>query len=210
MVKRWRWVAGALLLGCLVPSMVLAANESMVTLTLGRQVPTGVFNDVSKGGSSASLSCGYRVAHWLALGADAAYFRSLGEYDGANLTVWEPSINKNVDITLAENWTITEFGVYARAYCYQRGRISAYFRGGTGAYTLHWSEDVKAASGASTVKGDEEQGKFGIHGGGGFNIRINGGNTIGLESLVHCIFTRDAKVSMWMTGATIGFGPVAK
>jgi hypothetical protein len=210
MAKRWSWVAGTVLLTCLVPAVVMAANESMVTLTLGRQTPTGMFGDVSKGGSSAALSAGYRVTRWLALGADAAYFRSLGEYDGADLTVYEPTTGKNVEIFLAENWTITELGLYTKAYFYENGRFTSYLRGGMGAYTLHWSEDVKSSTGATTVKGNEEMSKFGVHGGGGFNIRINGGNTLGVESLVHSVFTRNAQVSMWMTGLTLGFGPAVK
>lgn len=210
MAKRWGMVAGTLLIWCLAPPAVMAANESMVTLTLGRQTATGAFSDVAKGGSTAALSAGYRVNRWLAVGADAGYFRSLGKHDGENLTVLEPTTDKYVQITLAENWSMTELGLYTKAYLFQRGRFSPYLRGGAGSYTVRWSEDVKYASAGTTVGGNEEQSKFGVQGGGGFTFRINGGNTIGAESVVHCIFARDQKVSLWLTGLTIGFGPAAK
>ncbi len=213
MAKRWGSVAGTLLLMCLAPAAVMAANESMVTLTLGRQTPTGAFGNVGKSGSAAALSAGYRVTSWLAVGADAAYFRSLGVHDGENLIVNEPESSppyKPDQITLAESWNITELGLYAKTYMYQRGRLSPYLRGGAGAYTLRWSEDVKSSSIGTTVGGNEQQSKFGVQAGGGFTFRINGGNTLGVESLVHCIFARDQKVSMWLTGVTLGFGPAVK
>jgi opacity protein-like surface antigen len=210
MAKRWRVVAGTLLLMCLAPPMVMAANESMVTLTLGRQTPTGGFGDVAKNGSTAAFSAGYRVTPWLAMGADFGYFRALGMHDGEALTVWEPTTEKNVDITLAENWSITEVGMYAKAYLYNRARVSPYLRGGAGAYTIRWSEDVKSATSGTTVGGSEEQSKFGVHGGAGLVLRISGGTTIGVESVVHCLFMRDSRVSMWLTGVSVGFGPAAK
>ena len=41
MSKRWMMVAGALLLLCAAPPAVMAAAESMVTVTLGSQAPRG-------------------------------------------------------------------------------------------------------------------------------------------------------------------------
>lgn len=209
MVKRWGLVACALpLLLCAAPQGARAAAESMVTVTLGKQTSTGAFGDVAKSGTTAGLSAGYRVTRWLAMGADFGYFRSLGRHDGENLTVLEPSTGKDVNITLAENWTVTELGLYAKAFFFERGRISPYLRGGAGAYTIRYSQDVKSASAGTTVGGNEQSSDFGVSGGGGFRIKIGGGTTVGAESVVHCVFAKNLRASLWLTGLTVGFGPV--
>lgn len=208
MVKRWGMVACALpLLLCAAPHSARAAAESMVTVTVGKQTTTGQFADVARGGTTAGLSAGYRVTKWLAMGADFGYFRSLGVHDGENLTILEPSTDKLVNITLAENWTVTELGLYAKAFVFERGRFSPYLRGGMGAYSIRYSQDVKSASAGTTVGGNEQSSDFGVSGGGGIRFKISGGTTIGAESIVHCVFARDTRVSLWLTGLTVGFGP---
>ncbi len=208
MVKRWGMVACALpLLLCAAPHGARAAAESMVTVTLGSQSATGAFSEVAKGGTTAGLSAGYRVTRWLAMGADFGYFRALGKHDGENLTVREPTTGKDVAITLAENWTVTELGLYAKAFVFERGRISPYLRGGLGAYTIRYSQDVKAASAGTTVGGNEQSSDFGISGGAGVRLKVVGGTTVGAESVVHCVFAKDTRVSLWLTGLTVGFGP---
>ena len=82
MSKRWWMVAGALLLLGAAPSVVQAAAESVVTVTLGRQSPTGSFGDVAQSGTMAAVSGGFRVAPWLAVGADFTYFKAPGGHDG--------------------------------------------------------------------------------------------------------------------------------
>lgn len=208
MAKRWRVVAGTLLLLCVAPPAVMAAAESMVTVTLGRQTATGSFGDVAKSGSCAALSAGYRVTKWLAMGADLGYFRSLGKHDGEALSAWEPTTRKYVQITMAEDWNITEMGLYAKAFVFERGRLSPYLRGGAGAYSIRYSQDVKTASAGTTVGGNEQLSKFGVSGGGGVRYKVTGGTTVGLESVVHCVFARDTRLSLWLTGLTVGFGPV--
>jgi opacity protein-like surface antigen len=206
MVKRWGAVAGTLLLLCAAPSVVMAAAGSMVTVTLGKHTATGSFGDVAKGGSDVGLSAGFRVNKWLALGADLAYLATVGEHDDQSQTVWEPTTGKYVDIVLAESWTVSELGVYGKAFIYERGHVSPYLRGGAGTYSVRWSQDVKSASAGTTVGGNEAQNKFGLSGGAGVRYRFSGGTSLGLESLVHCVFTRDVRMSMWLTGLTIGFG----
>jgi hypothetical protein len=207
MSKRWGIVAGALLLLVAAPAAVMAAAESMVTLTLGHQAPTGAFADLAKSGSLAGLSAGYRVTRWLATGVDFAYMRGVGSHDRETFDIFEPSANKFVNITLAESWTITELGLYGKLFVLERGRLAPYLRAGAGTYTIRYSQDVSAASAGTTLGGSESASKFGVSGGGGLRYRIVGGTSVGVESLVHCVYTKHANVTSWTTGVTVGFGP---
>jgi len=207
MSKRWVMVVGALLLPCAAPPAVMAAAESMVTVTLGSQSPQGSYADVAKSGTMAGLSAGYRVTRWLAAGVDFTYFRGLGAHDGDVIDIFEPSTQHVVTITLAENWTITELGLYTKAFFLERGRLSPYLRAGAGTYSIRYSQDVSTASAGTTLGGDEQANKFGFSGGGGFRFRIAGGTSLGVEALYHRIYARDTQVSLFTTGATIGFGP---
>jgi hypothetical protein len=207
MSKRWWMVAGALLLLCAAPSAVMAAAESVVTVTLGHQSPTGSFSDVAEAGVMASLSAGYRVAPWLAVGAEFTYLRAPGAHDGEQFDIIEPSTEKLVTITIDENWSVTELGLYGKLFLFERGRFSPYVRGGAGAYSMRYSQDVAAASAGTTVAGNEQANKFGVSGGAGVRMRVAGGTSIGVETLIHSIFARDAIVSLWTTGLSVGFGP---
>lgn len=207
MAKRWWMVAGALLLLCAAPSAVMAAAESVVTVTLGHQSPSGSFGDVAQGGMAASVSGGYRVAPWLAVGADFSYFKSPGAHDGEEFSITEPSTEKLVTITIDENWSVTELGLYGKVFLFERGRFSPYLRGGAGAYSLRYSQDVAAASAGTTVAGNEQANKFGVSGGAGVRMRVLAGTWIGIESVYHNIFARDTDVSLWTTGLIVGFGP---
>lgn len=207
MSKRWVMVAGALLLLCAAPSAVLAAAESMVTLTLGNQTPHGAFSDVAKSGSMASLSAGYRVTRWLATGVDFTYFRGVGTHNGDNIDVLEPSTDKVGTITLAENWSVTEMGLYAKAFVFERGRLSPYLRAGAGAYSIRYTQDVSVAASTTTLGGNEQASKFGFSGGAGLRFRVVGGTSVGVEALYHRILTEHAMVNMMTTGLTIAFGP---
>jgi hypothetical protein len=207
MSKRWVMVAGALLLPCAAPPAVMAAAESMVTVTLGQEAPTAAFGDVAKSGTMAGLSAGYRVTRWLATGVDLAYFRSVGAHDGDKFDVYEPSTNKIVNVTLAENWTITELGLYAKAFLLERGRFSPYVRAGAGAYTIRYTQDVAASSAGTTVGGFDEVSKFGVSCGGGLRMRVVGGTSLGVEALVHRVSARQTAVSLWTIGLMVGFGP---
>jgi opacity protein-like surface antigen len=200
-------VTGALLLLCAAPPAVMAAAESIVTVTLGQQAPTGAFSDVAKSGVMAGMSAGYRVTRWLATGVDFTYFRSLGVHDGDAIDIFEPSTERRVSITLAENWTVTELGLYAKAFVLERGRLAPYVRAGAGGYSIRYSQDVSAASGGTTLGGAEQASKFGVSGGAGVRYRVVGGTSLGLEALYHRIFAKDTEVSLWTTGVTIGFGP---
>jgi hypothetical protein len=206
MSKRWWMVAGALLVLCAAPSAARAAAESVVSVTLGHQSPSGAFSDVAQAGMMASVSGGFRVAPWLAVGADFTYFRAPGIHDGEEFDTFEPSTEKIVTITIDENWSVTELGLYGKVFLFERGRFSPYLRGGAGAYSLRYSQDVAAASAATTVEGNEQANKFGVNGGGGIRMRIAGGTWIGVESLYHNIFARDTDVSLWTTGLVIGVG----
>jgi opacity protein-like surface antigen len=212
MSKRWVMVAGALLLLCAAPPAVMAAAESMVTVTLGHQSPTGLFSDgkfkdVAKPGVMAGFSAGYRVTRWLATGVDINYFRSPGAHDGDQFEIFEPSTEKIVTITLAEDWAITELGMYAKAFVFERGRVAPYVRAGAGAYSIRYSQDVAASSAGTTLGGSDQASKFGFSGGVGVRMGIVGGTTLGVETLYHRILARDTDVSLLTTGLMIGFGP---
>jgi hypothetical protein len=207
MSKRWWMVAGALVLLGAAPSAVMAAAESVVTVTLGRQSPAGSFSDVAEAGMMASVSAGYRVAPWLAVGADFTYCKAPGIHDGEEFDTIEPSTGKLVTITMDENWSVTELGLYGKLFLLERGRFSPYLRGGAGAYNLRYSQDVAAASGTTTLAGNEQANKFGVSGGAGVRMRVVAGTWIGVESLYHNIFARDDNVSLWTTGLIVGFGP---
>ena len=206
MSKRWVMVAGALLL-CAAPSAVMAAAESMVTVTLGSQAPHGAFSDLAKSGSMAGLSAGYRVTRWLATGMDFAYFAGQGAHNGDVIDIFEPSTEKVVTVTLAENWKITELGLYAKGFVLERGRFSPYLRAGAGTYTVGYSQDVSAASAGTTLTGSERVSKFGCSGGAGLRYRVVGGTSLGLEVLYHRIFAKNVKVDLLTTGLTVAFGP---
>ena len=207
MSKRLWMVAGALLLLCAAPTAVMAAAESVVTVTLGQQSPNGAFGEVAKSGSMVGLSAGYRVTRWLAAGVDLTYFRSLGAHDGEQVEYREPSTGRMTTITLAENWSITELGLYAKAFVFERGRLAPYLRSGAGAYSVRYGQDVSASSAGTTVGGVEQQSKFGVSAGAGFRYRVAGGTSLGLEALYHRLLARDTDVNLWTTGLTIGFGP---
>ena len=205
MSKRWVMVAAGLLL-CAAPSVVLAAAESMVTLSTGREAPSGGFKDIAKSGSTASLTAGYRVTRWLEAGADVSYFRNLGSRDGRQLVdVIEPN-NSAVTLTLAENFGMTEVGAYGRAFIHERGRFSPYLRAGAGAYSVRYSQDVSASSAVTTVGGVEEQNKFGVSGGLGLRYRFLGQTSVGFEALYHRVFAKHTDLDFWTAALNLGFG----
>jgi opacity protein-like surface antigen len=207
MSKRWVMVASALLL-CAAPQAVMAAAESMVTVTLGNQTPTGDFGDVAQSGMMAGMSAGYRVTRWLAAGMDFTYFRSIGTHDGEAQTIpAEPGITRTVGITRAENWTVTELGLYAKAFVMERGRLAPYVRAGAGTYSIRYTLDASSASAGTTLGGSEQASKFGVNGGAGLRYRVFGGTSLGLEALYHRVFARDVQVDLWSAGVTVGFGP---
>jgi len=208
MSKQWVMVAGAMLLLCAAPAAVMAAAESMVTVTLGQQAPTGALGDVAKSGVMAGFSAGYRVTRWLATGVAVNYFKSPGSHDGDQFDIYEPSTEKIVTITLAEDWTITELGLYGKAFVFERGRLAPYLRAGAGAYSIRYSQDVAASSSGTTVGGFDQGSKFGVSAGLGARLRVAGGTSLGVEALYHQIYARDTELSLWTTGLTIGFGPV--
>lgn len=207
MSKRWMMVASASLLLCVAPQAVMAAAESMVTVTLGNQAPTGAFSDIAKSGMMAGMSAGYRVTRWLATGVDYSYFNSLGTHDGDEIDIFEPSTERVVTITLVERWSITELGLYAKAFVFERGRFAPYLRAGAGTYSIRYSQDVSAASAGTTLAGVEQASKAGVNAGAGLRYRVLGGTSIGFEALYHHIYARDTAVSLWTTGVTVGFGP---
>ncbi len=207
MSKRWMMVASALLLPCMAPQAVMAAAESMVTVTLGSQAPTGAFSDIAQSGMMAGMSAGYRVTRWLAAGVDYTYFNNLGVHDGDEIDIFEPSTERIVTITLAERWSITELGLYAKAFVFERGRFAPYLRAGAGTYSIRYSQDVSTASAGTTLGGVEQASKAGVNAGVGLRCRVVGGTSLGFEALYHRIYARDTEVSLWTTGVTIGFGP---
>jgi opacity protein-like surface antigen len=208
MSKRWMMVAGALLLLCVAPQAVMAAAESIMTVTVGSQAPSGAFGDVAKAGSMVGLSGGYRVTRWLALGVDYGYFRSAGTHDGAVINIpMDPGTAKPVTVTLVENWTVTNLGLYAKAFVFERGRFAPYLRVGAGTYTIRYSQDVSAASATTTLSGVEQASKAGLNAGAGLRYRVFGGTSLGFEVLYHQIYAKDSKVSLLTTGVTLGFGP---
>jgi hypothetical protein len=207
MSKRWMIVAGALLLLCVAPPAVMAAAESMLTLTLGSQAPRGAFSDVAEPGSMVGLSAGYRVTRWLAMGADYNYFGSSGTHNGAVITIDDHGTGKPSIITLVEHWAVTNLGLHARAFMFERGRFSPYLRVGAGTYSIRYSQDVSAASASTTLAGVEQVSKAGINGGAGLRYRLFGGTTIGFEAVYHEILAKNVRVNLLTTGVTVGFGP---
>jgi len=208
MSKRWMMVAGALLLLCVAPQAVMAAADGVVTITLGSQAPRGAFGDVAKSGSMAGLSAGYRTTRWLETGVNYNYFGSPGTDNGATINLPEdPGTGKPVTVTLAENWTITNLGLYARAFVFERGRFAPYLRAGAGTYSIRYSQDASTASAATTLGGIEQANKVGVHAGAGLRYQVLGGTCLGFEALYHRIYTRDIKVNLWTTGVTLEFGP---
>jgi hypothetical protein len=209
MSKRWMMVAGAVLLLCVAPQAVMAATESVVTVTLGGQTPRGAFGDVAKSGSMAGLSAGYRLTRWLEMGADYGYFGSPGTHNGVALIIPnDPGTGKPVTVTLAENWSITNLGLYAKAVVLERGRFAPYLRTGAGTYSIRYSQDVSTASAGTTLGGIEQANKAGVNAGAGLRYRVLGGTSLGVEVLCHSIYTKRAKwMSLWTTGVTLGFGP---
>jgi len=207
MSKQWVMVAGALLLLGAAPQAVMAAAESMVTVTLGNQTPVGAFSHVAGSGVMAGMSAGYRVARWLAMGVDYNYFRSSGTHNGDVINILERSTGRIVNVTLVENWTVTELGLYAKAFVFERGRFAPYLRAGAGTYSIRYSQDVSAASTGTTLAGVEAASKAGINVGAGLRCRVFGGTSLGFEALYHQIFARRVRVNLLTTGVTVGFGP---
>jgi len=128
-------------------------------------------------------------------------------HDGEEFDTLEPSTEKLVTITIDENWSVTQLGLYGKAFLFERGRLSPYLRAGAGGYSLRYSQDVAAATAGTTVAGNEQANKFGVSGGAGVRMRLVGGTAIGIETLYHNIFARDMNVNLWTTGLTICFGP---
>ena len=208
MSKRWMMVAGALLLLWVAPQAVMAAAESVVTLTMGSQAPRGAFGDVARSGSMAGLSAGYRVTRWLETGANYSYFGSPGVHNGAAINIPnDPGTEKPVTVTLVENWSITNLGLYARAFVLERGRFAPYLQAGAGAYSIRFSQDVSTASAGTTLGGVEQASKAGVNAGVGLCYRVFGGTSLGFEALYHRVYARDTRVNLWTTGVTLGFGP---
>jgi hypothetical protein len=210
MSKRWVMVAGALLLLCAAPTAALAVAESMVTLSLGNQTPSGPFADVCKSGVMVGLNGGYRVNRWLESGVDLAYFHGRGKRDGDSFNVTEPTTGDVVNITLAESWTITELGLYGKAFVFEHRSLAPYLRAGVGTYVVRYAVDVSASSGTSTVEGNEQESKFGVNGGVGVRGRVSGGLTLGVEALYHRIFANATNVSFSRIGVSLGFGAGGK
>lgn len=210
MSKRWMMVAGALLFLSVAPQAVMAATESTVTLTMGKQKPRGPFGDLAKSGSMAGLSASYRATRRFALGVDYNYFGCPGTHNGDVVNIAnDPGTAKPVTITLAENWRVTSLGMYAKAFVFERGRFSPHLRAGAATYSIRYSQDVSEASSSTTLGGFEQVNKAGVNAGAGLRYRVLGGTSVGLEVVCHCIYTKRAKwMSLWTTGATIGFGPI--
>jgi hypothetical protein len=186
-------------------------HESMVTVTMGSQRPRGAFGEVAEPGSMVGLSAGFRVARWLATGVDYHYFRSSGAHDGDPVIIpLDPGTQRPVVVTLAESWTVTELGLYAKAFVFERGRFAPYLRGGLGTYSIRYSQDVSTASAGTTVGGIEQANKAGASVGAGVRCRVFGGTSVGLEALYHQIFAKNARVNLLSIGVTVGFGPAGK
>jgi opacity protein-like surface antigen len=203
-------LAGALLGLCAASPAALAATESLVTLRAGNSTPTGDYNLVARRGVMAGLGAGYRAMRWLETGLDLTYFRNVGNRDRKALEIIEPTTGNVVQITLAENWTLTEFGLYGKAYVMERGRLAPYLRIGAGAYNVNYRLDVSVASATTTAGGSEQQGKFGLSAGVGARYRVVGGTSLGVEALYHNVLAKDTNVTFWTTGVTLGFGPSGK
>jgi hypothetical protein len=208
MSKRWMMLASALLLLCVAPQAAVAVAQSVVTLTVGSQAPRGAFGDVAKSGSMAGLGAGYQVTRWLDLGAKFNYFGNSGTHNGDEVDIlMDPGTGRPVIVTLAENWSVTNLGLYARAYVLARGRLAPYLCAGAGTYAIRYSQDVSTASAGTTLGGIEQASKAGVNAGVGLSYRVLGGTSLGVEALYHRIFTRNVQVNLWTTGVTIGFGP---
>ncbi len=208
MSKRWVMVAGALLLLCAAPTAVMAAAESMMTLTMGSQSPRESFSEVAKSGSTVGLSAGYRALRWLATGVEFNYFRSQGSHNGSAITIpLDPGTAKPVTVTLVENWTVTNLGMYAKAFFLERGRFSPYLRVGGGGYSIRYSQDVSAASAGTTLGGVEQASKGGVSAGAGLRYRVVGGTSLGFETVYHRIYAKNSNVDLMTTCVTFGFGP---
>ncbi len=216
MLKRWRVVAGALLLLCAAPTAVLAAAESRVTVMLGSGTPNGSFADIAGSGAAAGLSAGYRTTRWLEMGAAINYFNCAGVRNGQSILYREPSTGNETTITLSEHWSVLELGVYGKVYQFERGRLGTYLLGGAGAYTVRLGQDVSVSSAATTVGGNEQQNKFGLNAGVGASYRVSGGTHLGFKAVYHHIFgkgrdvlgaERSTAVSFTTIGLTLGFGP---
>ena len=222
MSKRWGMVAGALLLLCAAPPMVLAATESMVTLTLGGERPSGTFAEVAQSGTLAGLSVGYRTTPWLEAGLDLGYFRSAGKRDGWARDYMDPSTPTVYHFALAEHWSVTELGLYGRAFVHEGGRLSTYLHAGVATYAVRFSSEltVSVSSSALVIGGNEQEYRPGCSGGAGVRYRVVGGTHLGVEVLYHQIFGKAGKDSYgnrnnsslgYLTvGATLGFGPGGK
>jgi hypothetical protein len=211
MSKRGMMVAGALLLLCAAPPAVMAAAESMVTVTLGSQRPRGAFSDVAGSGPMAGFGAGYRVNRWLATGVEYNYFANSGAHNGDLIDILEdPGTLRAVSVTLAESWTVTEFGLFAKTFVLERGRFAPYVRAGAGTYSIRYSQDVSTASAGTTLGGVEQASKAGVNLGAGLHYRVLGGTSIGFEALYHRIYARKIKADLWTTGITVGFGSAAQ
>jgi hypothetical protein len=175
---------------------------------VGSQTPRGAFGDLAESGSLAGMSAGYRVTRWLETGANFNYFGNPGAHNGAVINIPnDPGTGRPVTVTLAENWSITNLGLYARVFVFERGRFAPYLRTGAGAYSIRYSQDVSAASAGTSLGGIEQASKPGVNGGMGLRYRVLGGTSLGFEVLCHSIYTDRAKwMSLWTTGVTVGFG----
>ena len=200
-------VAGTLLLLGVAPPAVMADAESMLILTIGSDTPRGAFSGVAESGSMAGLSAGYRVTRWFAAGVDFNYFGSSGTHNEDVVNADDPGTGKHVIITLAEKWAVTNLGLHAKAFVFERGRFAPYLRAGAGTYSIRYSQDVSAASAGTTLAGVEAANKAGINVGAGLRYRAFGGTSLGFEALYHQIFARNVKVNLLTTGVTVGFGP---
>jgi opacity protein-like surface antigen len=210
MLKRWMTMGGALLLLCAAPMAAQAGAESRVTLRLGSETPSGPFADVANGGVMAGLSAGFRMIPWLESGVDLGYYNSGSVRNGQTYTIIEPTTGNIVNVTLAEHWTITQFGLYGRAFFFERGRFGPFLRAGAGTYTVRLSQDVQSSTATTTVGGNEQASKFGFNVGLGARYRVAGGTSLGVEAMYHHVFARDTDVSFSTVGATLGFGSISK
>jgi hypothetical protein len=209
MSKRWM-VVGALALLCAAPTAALAGAESRVTLRLGSETPIGPFREVASSGAMAGLSAGFRAIPWLESGVDLGYFNSAGVQNGETYDLTEPTTQQPLTVTLTEHWTITQFGLYSRAFIFERGRLGPYLRAGASTYTVRLSQDVQQSNVTTTLGGNEQASKFGLSAGLGVRYVVAGGTSIGVEAIYHHIFARSTDVSFTAIGATLGFGSISK
>ena len=174
---------------------------------MGSQSPRGTFNEVAQSGSMVGLGAGYRASRMLALGVDCSYFGNPGVHDRSTVDIFDEGTGRVVNVTLAENWSITSLGAYAKLFCFERGRLTPFLRAGVGAYSIRYSQDVRASSATTTVAGFEQANKTGINAGAGVRYRVLAGTTLGIEAVYHQILARDTRVNLLTTGITVGFGP---